>query len=155
MVALQFGIIGCTSEPMPPPQQVASQSDPDDARAALLLYAYGEGLRDAPPERQMTCIAVEGGADPDDRLLQRLSGYGLNLRKASACRLEIDVVVEAVSGLRGALLSVESFRMPEPGKAIAEASCLWGRKAGVRLTCILEFRLGKWRVVQETGRAQI
>jgi hypothetical protein len=103
----------------------------------------------------MTCIAVEGGADPQDRLLQRLSGYGLNLRKGSACRLEIDVVVETVSGLHGALLSVESLRMSELGKAVGVASCLWGRKAGVRLTCILEFRLGKWQVVQETGRAQI
>ena len=140
---------------MPPPRQVASESDPDDARATLLLYAYGEGLRDAPPKRQMTCILVEDGADPDGRLLKRLSGHGLNLRKGSACRLEVDTVVETVSGLQGALVSVESFRMTEPGKAVGVASCLWARKAGVRLTCILEFRLGKWEVVRETGRAQI
>jgi hypothetical protein len=156
IVALQLAdLIGCSGKGAPEPLQVASQSDRDDAGAALLMYAYREGLRDAPPERQMTCIAVEGGADPDDRLLRRLSGYGLKLRKGSACRLEIDLVVETVSQLHGALLRLESLRMLEPGKAIGEASCLWGRKAGIRLTCTLEYRLGKWEVVQETGRAQI
>ncbi len=156
LTALQLSaVLACTSEPLPPPRQVTAASDADDARAALVLYAYNEGLRDAPDERQITCVAVEGGADPAQGVLQRLSGYGLNLRKASACRLEIDVVVETVSELHGALVSVESLRMLEPGKATGVASCLWGRKAGVRVECILEFRLGKWQVVQETGRAQI
>ena len=118
-------------------------------RAAALLRLYSERLHEANASAEVACISVEGGAEPSNRLLMRLSGQGLNIRMPSRCAVRELSFVDAISGAKAVQVFVTSVSLPEPGRAVVEGGYQYGPLAGHGMAYTLEFQLGRWVVTHE------
>jgi hypothetical protein len=127
------------------PREVASQTDPDDVRAAVLLRLYSEVIRVAPSAKVM-CVGVEHG-EPSRHLLMNLSGHNLNLQKQSRCAVQGIRFVDPISGAGAVHVFVSAVELTEPGVASAEGGYQYGPLAGQGRAYKLEFRVGHWEFV--------
>lgn len=148
-LAVLVTLSACHHEGGPVPWQVSSATDQDDVRAATLQHVYQRATRGDPMARPVVCVNVEDHRDPSTRLLSRLSGFDLRIRKGSHCVAREGRVVDAFSGEPAIVLHVQSVDIPEPGHALATASYACGRLCGAGGTIELELRLGTWEVTGE------
>jgi hypothetical protein len=135
----------CKQESLPLPVTIARAADADDARAALFLRMHAQALQ-VNPATHRTCIAIENG-EPTNRLLGRLSGQGLGIIAASRCVNRDGRIVDAISGDFAVRLGLMSFAMREPDKAEGFGMYVFGGLWCGGGTYQLDFRLGKWEVV--------
>ena len=146
--------MACSQEPLPVPRQVRSQTDLEDVRAAVLLYAYHGAMRESPLDSDVTCIRV-ANSDPTRELLSRLSGYGLNARGASKCKIQDGRFRDVLWGTPATVCWTDRAELHEPGVATAGAGCGTAPKSGLYFWCDLDFRLGRWRVTTVLHRLQL
>jgi len=143
---LATSLMSC-SEPLPTPRQVASQTDLDDVRAAVLLRLYAQAIR-LVPEARVMCVGVERG-EPSTHLLMSLSGRNIPVRKPSRCAVRGIGLVDPISDADAVQVFVTDVNLIAPGEALAEGGYAHGPLAGQGMAYKLEFRLGQWEVVEE------
>jgi hypothetical protein len=148
--ATMMFVASCKEEPLPPTLSDARSTDADDARAALLLRMHAQALQASPSTRR-TCILAESDAEPSTRLLRRISDQGLAIMNASRCINHEGRIVDAISGDKAVLLSLRSFAMQQPGKAQAFGMYVLGGLWCGGGAYQLEFRLGKWEVIDPSS----
>lgn len=146
-VVLAVGILSCRGETLPTPRQVASETDPDDVRAIVLLRLYSQALQRS-PEARVLCLGVERG-EPSTHLLTSLSGRDLPLRRSARCVTRGIELVDAISGAKAVHVFVTGVTVIGPGVASAEGGYQHGPLAGQGMAYRLEFKLGQWEIVDE------
>ena len=142
----RVAVPSCAEEPLPIPRSVADEGDRDAIREALLVQMHREAVSQL-PEIGATCVTTENGGEPSLRLLARLSGRNLGLKRRSQCVGRDRIFVDAISGARAVYLNARSLEVTEPGKARAEGMYSLGVLWCGGGTYGLEFRLGRWAVV--------
>jgi len=147
VATLVVSLVSCREEPLPVPPQVAGETDLDEVRAAVLLRLHAEAVRIAPSVKVM-CVAVEQG-EASARLLTRLSGRGLTLRKPSCCAVRGRRIVDPFSGADAVTVGVSRVTLVAPGEALAEGGYELGPLDGRGTAYRLEFRWGRWEIVEE------
>jgi hypothetical protein len=144
---LALALSSCREAPLPRTWSVASETDAESVGAAVLLSLYHEAIGLYPSAR-VACVGVESG-DPGNRLLGNLSGRGLVLRKSSRCALRGMALVDPILGADAVAVFVTALNLTAPGEATAEGGYVRGPLAGEGRAYQLQFRLGRWEILDE------